>query len=73
MSFPSLIPTKPTPIERCLAAMCREDVTIERLLAMDVGLTAAFYGLPEDWAKWAREEAIRAKGGDPNVLLRREK
>lgn len=61
--------TADTPLLRCRKAMAKPDVTIERLVAMNVEKTAAKYDIPVDWVKFERERAITERGGKPWELL----
>ena len=69
MTNPLLDP-EDTPLKRCQRDMARPDVTIERLVAMDVENAAATYGIPVDWVKYERERAITERGGKPWLLLK---
>lgn len=59
-----------TPLMRCRRDMAKPEVTIERLVAMDLERAAAKYGIPVDWVKHEREKAITERGGKPWELLR---
>ncbi len=61
-----------TPMMRCRKAMAKPDVTIDRLVAMNLEKTAAKYGIPVDWVKFERERAITERGGKPWELLKPE-
>jgi len=60
-----------TPLMRCRAAMAKPDVTVERLLAMDVETVAGKYGITLDCVKFERERALTERGEKPWEILKR--
>lgn len=59
-----------SPIRRCRADMAKPEVTVERLLAMDVETVAEKYGISTDCVKFERERALTERGEKPWELLR---